>query len=316
MICLTGDIHHLSLRINEQAFLPEGDSEVGVAVRYLRLLEELGVKATFYVTGRTLEEEWERFRPIADSPLVEIGGHTYGGLPRSRWSVLRARVTGRPTLSHAQSHGSPRRQLADAARMVEAVRRRTGRQILSWRSHGLVRDRHTEPILVHCGLRSISDELAWDKLLPERTPAGLVSLPLNVIMDHDHIYHAHRTPEYVERQKARWTFAQDPTRESYRIEEWGEMVVRQVSAIEARGGLATVLMHPLCMFVADGFRTARRLLEFFARSRCLWASEAAALAAVRPASDGPTSSGPEMNDSASGGPASGAADAEESLHGA
>ena len=311
MICLTGDIHHSSLRINEQAFLPDGESEVGVAVRYLRLLEEFGVKATFYVTGRTLDEEWESFRPVAESPLVEIGGHTYAGLPRSRWSVLRARLAGRPTVSHARSHGSRRRQLADAARMVEAVRRRTGRRISSWRSHGLVRDRHTERILAGCGLGSISDDLAWDKLLPERTPAGLVSLPLNVIMDHDHIYHAHRTPEYVDRQKARWTFVQDPTRESYPIEAWGEMVVRQVSAIEARGGLATVLMHPLCMFVADGFRTARRLLGFFARSRCLWASEAAELVPGGLAPGGLAPGG-----LAPGGPAPGAGSAKEGLHGA
>jgi hypothetical protein len=136
-----------------------------------------------------------------------------------------------------------------------------------------VRDRHTEPILARCGIRFISDELSWDQLLPMRVPSGLVSHAINVIMDHDHIYHAHRTPEYVARQKEHWGFPQDPTRESYPIQEWGEMVMRQVEAIEARGGLATVLMHPLCMFVADGFRTARRLLAFFARSRCLWAGE-------------------------------------------
>jgi peptidoglycan/xylan/chitin deacetylase (PgdA/CDA1 family) len=282
MICLTGDIHHLSLRINEQAFLPAGESEVGVAARYLRLLEEFGLKATFYVTGRTLDEEWEAFRPIAESPLVEIGGHTYSGLPRSRWSVLRARLTGRPTVSHAPAHGSCRRQRRDVTRMVEAVRRRTGRQILSWRSHGLVRDRHTEAILADCGIRFISDELSWDKLLPERTPAGLVSHPLNVLMDHDHIYHAHRTVEYVERQKAHWPFTQDPTSESYPIAEWAERVRGQVRSIEARGGLATVLMHPLCMYIADGFQCARRLLEFFARSRCLWASEVEALLPEEP----------------------------------
>jgi len=277
VICLTGDIHHLSLRINEHAFLPAGQSEVGIAVRYLRLVEEAGVKVTFYVTGRTLEEEWEEFRPLADSPRVEIGGHTYGGLPRSPWSALRSRLSGLPTVSHTISHGSRASQLRDVRRMLEVVRRRTGRQVLSWRSHGLVRDRHTEPILALCGVRCISDELSWDKLLPERTPAGLVSHPINVIMDHDHLYHAHRTPEYVRRQQQRWTLPQDPTRESYRIEEWGQLVLRQVSAIEARGGLATVLMHPLCMFTADGFRTARRLLEAFARSRCIWASEAAEL---------------------------------------
>ena len=277
MICLTGDIHHLSLRINEHSYLPEGDSETAVAERYLHLIEEFGLKATFYVTGRALDEEWPQLRPLADSPLVEIGGHTYSGLPRSAWSALRSRLTGRPTVSHASSPGPYHRQLRDAARMVEAVARRTGRQLTSWRSHGLVRDRHTESILVRCGIRFISDELSWDKLLPESTPAGLISHPINVIMDHDHLYHAHRTPEYVERQKARWGFAQDPTRESYPIEAWSELVRAQVQAIEERGGLATVLMHPLCMFIADRFRAARRLLEFFAGRRCVWASETAQL---------------------------------------
>ena len=276
MICLTGDLHHMSLRINEQDFIAQGDSEALIAGRYLRLVEEAGVKLTLYVTGRILAEEWEQLRPIAASPLVELGGHTYGGLPRSLWSVLRARLTGRPTISHSFAHGSYARQLRDVRRMVEVARRRTGRPILSWRSHGLVRDRNTEPILARCGVRFLSDDLSWDKLLPQRTAAGLISHPLNVIMDHDHLYHAHRTPEYVRRQQQRWTLPQDPTRASYGIEEWGELVMRQVSAIESRGGLATVLMHPLCMYVADGFRTARRLLAFFARSRCIWARETAA----------------------------------------
>ena len=288
MICLTGDLHHMSLRINEQGFIPRGDSEARIAGRYLRLVEEAGVKLTLYVTGRTLAEEWEQLAPIAASPLVEIGGHTYGGLPRSPWSVLRARLTGRPTVSHSFAHGSYARQLRDVRRMIEVARRRTGRQILSWRSHGLVRDRNTEPILARCGIRFISDELCWDKLLPERTAAGLISHPLNVIMDHDHLFHAHRTPEYVRRQQLRWTLLQDPTRESYGIEQWGELVMRQVSAIESRGGLATVLMHPLCMFVADRFRTARRLLDFFARSRCIWAGETAGWL---PAADKETSHG-------------------------
>jgi peptidoglycan/xylan/chitin deacetylase (PgdA/CDA1 family) len=288
MICLTGDIHHMSLRINEQGFIPGDDSELRIAVRYLRLAEEAGVKLTFYLTGRTLEEEWPECQPLAGSALVEIGGHTFAGLPRSPWSALRARLTGRPTISHSFSHGSYARQLRDVRRMIEAARRRTGRRILSWRSHGLVADRNTQPILARCGVRFISDELSWDKLLPEKTAAGLISHPLNVIMDHDHLFHAHRTPEYVRRQQQRWTLTQDPTRESFPIEEWGELVMRQVSAIESRGGLATVLMHPLCMFTADRFRTARRLLAFFARSRCIWASETGG---CLPAADKETSHG-------------------------
>jgi peptidoglycan/xylan/chitin deacetylase (PgdA/CDA1 family) len=278
MICVTGDIHHTSLKINEQRFITEpGDSEAAVAARYLRFAEEMGVKLTFYATGRTLREEWRTFEPIARSPLVEIGGHTYNGLPRTLPSRLRELVTGIPGVSHSNSHGSYRRQRRDVERMIAVARERTGRQLLSWRSHGLVRDANTYRILHELGIRFISDDLDWNKSRPERLAEGLISHPMNVIMDHDHIYHAHRTPEYVERQKRNWGFSDDPTRESYPIEEWRRIVERQVQAIEAAGGLATVLMHPLCMYVADRFVTARRLLEFFSRYRTIWAREAGLL---------------------------------------
>jgi hypothetical protein len=274
MICVTGDIHHSSLKTNEQRYIPNAqDSEVAIAARYLRLVEQAGVKVTFYTTGKTLREEWERFEPIARSPLVEIGGHTYEGLPRGWRSRLKELLTGIPGVSHGSSHGSYRRQCRDAERMIAVVRERTGRHLVSWRSHGLVRDVDTYRILCDLGVRYISDELDWDKRRPERLAEGLISHPINVIMDHDHIYHAHRTPEYVARQKENWGFSDDPTIESYPIEEWGRLVEAQVRAIDGAGGLATVLMHPLCMYVADRFVTARRLLELFSRSRTVWASE-------------------------------------------
>ena len=274
MICLTGDIHHSSLRINDQRFITEpGDSEPRIAARYLRLVEKHKLKVTFYVTGRTLAEEWDAFRPVAESPQVEIGGHTYRGLPRPMGARLRSLLTGRATLSHSLSHGSPARQKRDVQRMISIVQEKTGRRIRSWRSHGLVTDPFTYGILAECGIRFISDELDWGKTRPELTPQGLISHPMNVIMDHDHLYHAHRTREYVEAQKKNWGFAADPTRESYDIEEWAEIVERQVGEIQAAGGVATVLMHPLCMYLADGFRTADRLLGFFSRFPTIWASD-------------------------------------------
>jgi peptidoglycan/xylan/chitin deacetylase (PgdA/CDA1 family) len=276
MICLTGDIHHSSLRINDQRFIADpDDSEPRIAARWLRLVEKHGLKVTFYVTGRTLAEEWDAFRPIADSPSVEIGGHTYRGLPRPLGSRVRALLTGRATLSHSLSHGSPARQKRDVERMIAVVQRRTGRRIRSWRSHGLVTDASTYRILAECGIRFVSDDLDWAKMIPERIPGGLISHPMNVIMDHDHIYHAHRTPAYVEEQKKNWGFAADPTRESYDIQEWARIVRRQVSAIQAVRGVATILMHPLCMYLADRFTTGERLLEFFSQFPTVWASDMA-----------------------------------------
>jgi peptidoglycan/xylan/chitin deacetylase (PgdA/CDA1 family) len=274
MICLTGDIHHSSLKINEQSYIPDpADTEVRIAARYLRLVEEFGLKVTFYVTGKTLKEEWRDFQEIPRSPLVEIGGHTYGGLPRSLLSRLRSRITRVPTVSHAATPGSCRRQMRDTARMIGIVESRTGQRIVSWRSHGLVFDGNTYAILKGLGIRFISDELNWNKYFPEKTAVGLISHPMNVIMDHDHIYHAHRTEAYVERQKRNWSFSTDPTRESFPIERWAEIVEEQVLRIEKAGGVATVLMHPLCMYIADRFTSARRLFRLFSRFRTIWARE-------------------------------------------
>jgi hypothetical protein len=50
-------------------------------------------------------------------------------------------------------------------------------------------------------------------------------------------------------------------------------VERQVEEIHRAGGVATVLMHPLCMYLADRFATADRLLGVLSRYPALWASE-------------------------------------------
>lgn len=276
MICLTGDVHHDSLKTNEQIFVKNRNlSEVKISAAYVQLCERYKIKSTLYVTGRTLADQWEEFRPAAASALVEIGGHSYGGFPSGYWAKLKARLTGRVACSHASSPGSFSSQTRDVARMMEVAQRRLGKPIVSWRSHGLVRDKHTYGILARAGIRFISDELNWDKLFPELLPEGLISHPMNVIMDHDHLIHAHRTADYVARQGR--PFPDDPALESYSIDEWGALVEKQVPAIEQKGGVATVLMHPLCMFTADGFKTMEKLLRLFSRYKTIWASETGAL---------------------------------------
>jgi len=124
------------------------------------------------------------------------------------------------------------------------------------------------------GVRTISDEISNTKLFPEKTKEGLISHPMNVIMDHDHIYHAHRNKEYVEKAKQRgYGYAGDFISDSYTIEEWGEMVEKQVIDIEKKNGIATILMHPICQFLSDEFKTARKLLKLFSQYKTIWAKE-------------------------------------------
>jgi len=274
MICLTGDVHHSSLGTNDQRYLdPARDSEARIAAQYVKLAEQFGLKVTLYVTGKTLVEEWRDFQSVAASAAVELGGHTYGGLPQTRWKKLWYRLRGVRPPSHCRTQGSRRSQRRDMRRSVETIRRFTGRQVIAWRSHGLVYDRHTGPLLAEAGIRLISDEISVTRLRPVRTADGLLSHPINVLPDHDHLFHAHRDERFVAQARLRGYGTDAFGCQSYGVEAWGEIVQEQVTRIEAQDGVATVLMHPVCQFLADDLRTAAKLFEFFARHETVWASD-------------------------------------------
>jgi hypothetical protein len=272
MICLTGDVHHSSLGTNDQRYL-SGDTEVLIAARYVQLAEAHGLKLTLYVTGKTFAGEWRDFQPVAAARLVEIGGHTYSGIPLPWWKKAWYRWRGLTPPSHSGTHGLRDVQRRDICQCLAAIKGFLHRPVLAWRSHGLVHDAHTYPLLAEAGIRLISDEISATKTRPEPTTAGLLSHPINVLPDHDHLLHAHRDQAFVAQAKRRGYGADAFGCESYPIKQWGDLVQQQVEAIESQGGVATVLMHPICQFLADGFRTAEKLFAFFARYRTVWASE-------------------------------------------
>ena len=66
MICLTGDVHHASLQINDQKHIDDPDlTEIRIAGQYVDLLEKYGVKSTLYVCGMSFVEEWDDLQPVA-----------------------------------------------------------------------------------------------------------------------------------------------------------------------------------------------------------------------------------------------------------
>jgi peptidoglycan/xylan/chitin deacetylase (PgdA/CDA1 family) len=273
MICLTGDVHHMSLATNDQRYLVGKPSETQIAARYAALAAEHGLKLTLYVTGRTFVEEAHALKPLLENPFVEIGGHTYEGLPQRPLTAWWYRLRGQTPPSHGYSHGSRRRQRRDILRTREVLQRATGGPMLSWRSHGLVADANTYPLLAECGVRCISDEINDRKLAPERTAEGLISHPMNVIPDHDHLYHAHRDEAFVERAKARGYGADCFGNDSYTAEALAGRIRAQVQRVESAGGAATILMHPVCQYLADEFASAKDLFAFFAQFRSVWARE-------------------------------------------
>ena len=281
MISLTGDVHHMSLQINDQQFLANGETETGVTRQYVGLLERYGVKATLYVCGRCFLEEWETLEPIATHPLVEVGGHMFNArFPRECFDAY-GRETG-------LWNGPRWYQDWDIGMNVKVAREHIGKDIISWRNHSYIVDANTHELLAGHGIRLVSDSMEKNNLWPKRIEHGLINHPLNCISDHDHLFHAHRTPEYVEQANARGYGADEFGAVSYTIEQWGKLVMEQAESIDGRGGIATILAHPLCMYLADRFKTLERLLEFIAGRRNIWACDILDVMDARPESVGET----------------------------
>ena len=264
MICLTGDLHHASLGTENQRHCDI--TEIQVARRYLDMLNEAGVKVTFFVSGRAFDEEWDDLRPLCESPLVELGGHNYSCLEPALWHRFWNKAIG--------SYNGPRwLQRRDVRLTQEAARRRTGRTLRLWRNHMYMHGPHTEEVLADCGVELCSDGVRRAATGPERHPSGIWNFPLNVIPDHEHLYHAERTPEWVERWVKRYSWSDDFGPESYPVEEWTDIVLDNLRANEERGAVSNMIIHPITLYLCDGFRSFRRILDVLSSRPTLHLSE-------------------------------------------
>lgn len=255
MICLTGDLHPMSLGTGNQHHCDI--TEIQVARRYLAMLEEAKVKVTFFVTGRAVAEEWGDLDSICRHPLVEVGGHTYTcftpELPHRIWNKLTGNYNGPAWY-----------QRWDIARTVRIMEQRCGQRIVSWRNHMYMHGPLTEVCLAACGVWICSDGVKRGSNGPERHPTGVYNFPLNVMPDHEHLYHAERTPEWVEQWVKRRNWSDDYGPESYYIEEWTDRVLDELRRHEAEGILSNMLIHPITLYLCDRLKSFERILEYLA----------------------------------------------------
>jgi peptidoglycan/xylan/chitin deacetylase (PgdA/CDA1 family) len=264
MICLTGDIHHMSLGTENQrhADLPE----VRIAARYLRMLEEAKVNVTFFVSGKTFVEEWPDLLPICSSERVEIGGHNFSCFTPALFHRACKKLIG-------SYNGPAWYQRLDVARTIGVIRERTGRTIRAFRNHMYMHGPFTEAVLSACGIRFCSDGVKASARGPEWHPAGLFNFPLNIIPDHEHLYHAERTPAQVARWQRRYRFSDDFGPQSYHVEEWTDLVLDQLRRNEERGVISNMLIHPITLYLCDRLRSFRRILDFLAARETVFMSE-------------------------------------------
>lgn len=264
MICLTGDIHHMSLKTGNQAHCDM--AEVQVAKRYLDMLQEANVKVTFFITGKCFAEEWEELKPICDNPLVEVGGHTYAAFKPELWHRMWNKLNG-------SFNGPEWYQRWDTCKTVDIIKRRIGKTIQCWRNHMYMHGPYTEKILHGCGIAVCSDGVDRHSTGPEQHPTGVLNFPLNVMPDHEHLYHAERTPEWVAWWVRRYNWSDDYGPWSYCIEEWTDRVLEELGQHEKAGILSNMLIHPITLYLCDRFRSFERILEFLAAHKTINMSE-------------------------------------------
>ncbi|MDY7036331.1 MAG: polysaccharide deacetylase family protein [Thermodesulfobacteriota bacterium] len=253
MICLTGDVHHSSLKTDDYRCCKA--TELDAAIAMAHLCDKYGIQVTLFFSGLCAKESPDLLKRTARMDNVEIGGHNYFAFkPKTlfrlyrRWSGLK--------------NGPYWYQFWEIRHTVRALERVCKRPVQSWRDHGYRHDQNTREILRKSNIRYLSDTLSANFAQPAWN-GGVIDVPINTLPDHDYVYHGLRQPGTFDES----VLLRSPFRtRAMSKEQWLERVKGEVERIEGKGGLATILAHPACMEVFDNFKTFTKLCSFLANS--------------------------------------------------
>ena len=255
MVCVTGDVHQRSYRGTDTSFSPF--SEVELATKYANIAARYGIRITLFFTGKACLEEPSAVKRIAAMPHCEIGGHTFAAF-RDPWSRIYKKLLGTPWGREAHQRG-------DIAKTIESIQSVTGKRISVWRNHSYIQTADTSRLLESAAIQWVSDEVNPTKFSWETLSPAIRSLPINIPPDHEHLLHGK-----YQNGKTK------PSRLEGRVSitEWVEQAQNKVQTITEANGIATILVHPLCMEVADGMVAFEDLCQFLQPFPNSWVSEA------------------------------------------
>lgn len=264
MICLTGDIHHSSLNTGNQQHCDI--TEIQVAVKYLKLLEEHSVKANFFITGRSFLEEWDDLKPLCNSKLVELGGHNFNAFKPELGHRIWKKLTG-------NYNGPYSVQKADAKRTIKIIQNKTGKRINVWRNHMYMHGMNTERVLFEQGIKICSDGVKKDSNGLVKHKSGIYNFYLNIIPDHEHLIHAERTPEWIEWWQKRYNWSDDFGKDSYYIDKWTDLVLEGLEENEKNGRISNMIIHPITLYLCDKLDSFQnRILPYLADHETIFMS--------------------------------------------
>lgn len=243
-VCVTGDVHHMSMGTRDQEHMDR--TEVERALEYVEIAHSHDLPVTLFVTGRAAVEEADGVARLAATDGVEVGGHNYYAHGTLAHKLFRG-VTG-------SWHGPKLAQRWEIGRTLDALEG-VGADVTAWRDHAYRRDGNTLDLLAEQEITHFSDDVGPDERVREE--AGVTVVPINTPPDHDHVFHAFRTPEFVDESDFEGPFGA----EAFPVAEWCDWVLDHVATRVEEGEPATILAHPACLALADGLATFERLCE-------------------------------------------------------
>jgi peptidoglycan/xylan/chitin deacetylase (PgdA/CDA1 family) len=264
MICLTADLHHMSLQTGNQ--MHSDKTEISLAIAFVKMMEDRDIKGSFFITGRSFDEEWDEVKPIVESQNIEIGGHTYEAFKPE----LLHRIWNKLTKNY---NGPYAYQYYDTKKTIDTIYKKTGKRITIWRNHMYMHGPNTEKILKRLGIEVCSDGVKKENYTLQKDETGLYNLPINIIPDHEHIIHAERTPEWIAAWQKRYNWSDDFGPDSYYIETWAEMVIEQLKENEANNRLSVMIIHPITMYLADKFVSVKSILDYIQTRETIFMGE-------------------------------------------
>jgi hypothetical protein len=294
MIFLTGDVHHMSLNDPDHDY--SDITEVEAAVKYAKIAKKHGIKVTLFLTGKCFMEEPDNIKELLKYDNVEIGGHT--------WNAFRFRpfhYISRVALG--SFYGPKFYQRWDIKKTLDIIEVKTGEKCRSWRGHAYHGDSITEELLAKHEIKVVTNEVHPEAKIKELNN-GLLSLPINTLPDHEHIYHGHKTRKFVERDlfirdegpfsifslpppRSRYDWKRAMlelikktprlnlgySREFFSPQEWFDIIQKDVQKELEKQGFKTILAHPLCMETIDRMKSFDRLCNFLSDFDSFFVSE-------------------------------------------
>jgi len=238
-IWLTGDVHHMSMNGSDQKLLKYkglNTSEVELCKPYLEIANQYGFEPTLFFTGKAVEEEYEKINKLSINYKFTIGGHTYSAYQPILVSKISRKLVGSPFPSR-------KFQYLDIKKTSDIINKRLDVKIKYWRNHAYQSDKNTNKILIEQGFTRVSNQVDFKKFSVEKVDNKMYSFPINTLPDHEYLPHSSEHKGGL-----------DP-------DKWVDMNIDYVYKIKEKGGSATLLFHPLCMYLEDNFSYMEKVLN-------------------------------------------------------